>query len=128
MKHNLTLFPRGCVTWLLCLLSSGTQHLQQGGKKAIKLMHSYSVTTIMGLCLHSVPLMLFDLMQGRSGVRSNGDFTPLPFQGRGSSWPAVNAQPGCICIPAEVEVRSPVILQQRSNVALVTFAVSRVET
>lgn len=88
-----------------------------GGKnKAIKLMHPYPVRTIMRPSAHSVPVMLFDLMQGHSGVRSNGDLAHLLFQEKGSSWPAVTAQLPYICIPAKVGVRSPMVLQQSSSV------------
>lgn len=70
----------------------------------------------MGPSAHSVPVMLFDLMQGHSGVRSNGDLAHLLFQEKGSSWPAVTAQSPCICIPAKVAARSPMVLQQSSSV------------
>lgn len=46
--------------------------------KSTKLMHLYSARTIMCLCVHSVPKMPFDLIQGRSSMRLNGDFTRLP--------------------------------------------------
>lgn len=53
--------------------------------KAIKLMHHQSVRTIMRLSAHSLPVMLFDLMQGHSGVRLNGELAHLLFQEEGSS-------------------------------------------
>lgn len=43
-------------------------------------MHLYSVRTIKRPSAHSVRVMLFDSMQGHSGVRSNGDLTHLLFQ------------------------------------------------
>lgn len=81
-------------------------------------MHHHSVRTIMLPSAHSVPVMLFDLMQGHSGVRSNGDLTHLLFQEKGSSWPPVTAQLAYICILAKVGVRSPIVLQQSSSVTL----------
>lgn len=67
---------------------------------------------------HSVRVMLFDLMQGHSGVRSNGDLTHLLFQEKGSSWPAVTVQSPYICITAKDGVRSQIVLQQSSSITL----------
>lgn len=55
--------------------------------KTTKVMHLYSARTIMCLCIHSVPKMPFDLIQGRSSMRLNRDFTRLPSRKEAAAGP-----------------------------------------
>lgn len=83
--------------------------------RSTKPMRLFLTRTTTSPCGRSVPVMLFDSIEAQSSLRLNGDFTGLQFQERGSSWPAVTAKPQCVCIIAEVEVRSSFAPQQKGD-------------
>lgn len=82
--------------------------------KTTKVMHLYSARTIMCLCIHSVPKMPSDLIQGRSSMRLNGDFTHLPSRKGAAAGPLSLFNHVCLY---QGEVRSQWLAQSRKQIS-----------